>query len=199
MEVISLVLSVLAVLIALASAFYTKRQAAEAANMSMIEQARLHTELTPQITVVGKARGVAGELTEVVLELTGPDGLDRLDSVQVRIRDDMPRKPTPAGVSQVTRHWEEAIWGPYRIKSGLRDTDSYGRTHGPFPLPKNEPYPVALEESFPPPWQTDSQSWRDQYRGAPVRLEITCVLAPHGPWVLNREITVPFTGAPTSP
>jgi hypothetical protein len=206
MEIASLLLSLFAVLLAGASAFYTRRQANyarrqadEAAKVTVIEQGRLHTELTPQITLVGKARDAEGKSAEVVLELTGPDGLDRLDRVQVRIRDDMPRKPSPAGVLQVTEHWDEVIWGPYRIKSGLRDTDSYRRTHGPFPLPKNEPYPVPLEESFAPPWQTDWQSWRDQYRGAPVRLEITCFRDPHGPWVLTREIEVPLPGAPTSP
>jgi hypothetical protein len=206
MEIASLLLSLFAVLLAGASAFYTmrqanytRRQADEAAKVRVIEEGRLHTELTPQITLVGKARDAEGKSAEVVLELTGPNGLERLDRVQVRIRDDMPRKPTPAGVLQVTEHWDEVIWGPYRIKSGLRDTDAYGRAHGPFPLPKNEPYPVPLEESIAPPWQTDWQSWRDQYRGAPVRLEITCFLAPHGPWVLTREIEVRLPGTPTSP
>ena len=213
MEIDSLLVSLFAVLLAGASAFYAKRQveearrqveeatrqADEAAKVRVIEEARLHADLTPQITMVGNARDAEGTLDEVVLELTGPDGLDRLDRVQVRIRDDMPRKPTPAGVLQVTEHWDEVIWGPYRIKSGLRDTDSYGRTHGPFPLPKNEPYPVPLEESFAPPWQKDWQSWRDQYRGAPVRLEITCFRDGHGPWVLTREVAVALPGAPTSP
>ena len=213
MEAASLTLSVFAVLVAFASAIYARqqvhearlqvhearRQADEAAKVTVLDEARLHAELTPQITVAGKTRDVEGELAEVVLELTGPDGLDRLDRVWVRIRDDMPRKPSPADVLQVTEHWDEVIWGPYRIKSGLRDTDLYGRAHGPFPLPKNEPYPVPLEESFAPPWQTNSQSWRDQYRGAPVRLEIKCIRDPHGPWFLTREIAVPLPGAPTSP
>ena len=126
MGIASLALSVFAVLVAGASAFYTRRQANyarrqadearqqadEAAKVTVIEQGRLHTELTPQITLVGKARDAEGKSAEVVLELTGPDGLDRLDRVQVRIRDDMPRKPTPAGVLQVTEHWDEVIWVP---------------------------------------------------------------------------------------
>ena len=195
MEIASLVLSIIAVLTAGASALYTRRQAAEAAKVTAIEQGRLHAELTPQISLAGKALDAEGTQAEVVLELTGPAGLDRLDRVQVRIRDDIPRKPTPAGVSQVKEHWHEVIWGPYRIKSGLRDTDSYGRTHGPFPLPKNESYPVPLEESFAPPWQTDRQSWRDQYRGAPVRLEITCFRDGYDPWVLTPEIAIPLPGS----
>jgi hypothetical protein len=117
--------------------------------------------------------------------------MDRLDQVRVRIRDDQPRQPTP-GSLQAEEHWDEVIWGPYRIKSGLRNTDPYGRAHGTFPLPKNEPYPVPLEQSFAPSWQTDWQSWRDQYQGTPVRLEITCIRDGHEPWVLTPEIKVHF-------
>lgn len=104
----------------------------------------------------------------------------------------MPRQPTP-GSLVVEERWDEVIWGPYRIKSGLRDTDPYGREHGSFPLPKNEPYPIPLQQSFAPPWQKDWQSWRDQYEGTPVRLEITCIRDGQEPWILTPEIKVHFT------
>jgi len=72
----------------------------------------------------------------------------------------------------------------------LRDTDPNNRVHVPFPLPKNEPYPIRLEQSIAPPWQTDWQSWRNQYQGTPVRLEIACIRDGHAPWVLTPEIKV---------
>jgi hypothetical protein len=116
-----------------------------------IEQGRLHASLTPKIELTCEARDRSGSLAELTLELTGPAGLDRLDEVRVRIRDDKPREPTPGSLQQ-EQNWEQVIWGPYRIKSGLRDTDTYGRQHGPFPLPKNEPYPIPLEQSYAPSW-----------------------------------------------
>jgi hypothetical protein len=62
------------------------------------------------------------------------------------------------------------------LSSGEGDKPgAHGRAHGPFPLPKREPYPIPLEQCIAPSGQTSWQSWRDQYRGMPVRLEITCI------------------------
>jgi hypothetical protein len=155
----------------------------------VIEQRWFHADQTPEITLKCEGRGAEGNQAEFMLELTGPACLDRLDHVTVRIRDDKPRQPAPGSLQQ-EEHREEVIWGPYRIKSGLRDTDPYGRVHGPSPLPKNEPYPIPLERSFAPPWQGDWKSWRDQYKNAPVRLEITCIRNGHEPWVLTPEVEV---------
>lgn len=199
MEIASFVLAVIAVVVAGLSANYSRRQAAsareqvaEAKKVGAIEHGRFHSGLTPKIELTCKARDKSGTQAVLTLELTGPAGLDRLDEVRVRIRDDQPRQPTP-GSLQTEQHWDEVIWGPYRIKSGLRDTDPFGREHGPFPLPKNEPYPIPLEHSFAPPWQQDWQSWRDQYQNAPVRLEMTCVREGQEPWVLTDEIKITFS------
>jgi hypothetical protein len=196
-EIASFVLSLAAVMIAGASVMYTKRQAgsaalqaAEAQKTTAIESKRLHSDLEPVIRLTGEVRDGQGQQAQIRLELTGPPGLDRLDQVRVRIRDDMPRQPEPRGAQVVQDNWAEVIWGPYRIKAGLRDTDQYGREHGPFALPKNEPYPIPLEQSFAPAWQKDWQSWRDQYAGAPVRLEITCIRDGYEPWVLTPEVTL---------
>lgn len=197
-EIASLVLSVVAIAVAGASAVYAKRQAASAARqaaeaekVTAIEQKRLHVGLMPVIALTCETQSRDGRQAQMTLELTGPAGLDRLDEVRVRIRDDMPRQPTP-GSLQAEEHWEEVIWGPYRIRSGLRDTDANGREHGPFPLPRNEPYRIPLEHSFAPPWQTDWQSWRSQYQNAPVRLEIICVRHGYEPWTLTPEVKVHY-------
>jgi hypothetical protein len=194
----SFVLSVVAIAVAGVSAVYTKRQASSAARQAVeaekvtaIEQKRLHADLEPVMALTCEARTRDGQYATLTLELTGPAGLAGLDEVRVRIRDDMPRQRTP-GSLQAEEHWDEVIWGPYRIKSGLRDTDPYGREHGSFPLPKNEPYPIPLEHSFAPPWQQNWQSWRDQYEQAPVRLEITCVRRGHEPWILTPEAKVHY-------
>ena len=196
MALASLVVAIAAILIALASVVYTRRQAlasgrqASAAEaVTAIEQQRRHDDLTPELDIVCADEDQAGDRVKLTIELTGPVGLDRLDDVTVRIRDDMPREPSPANVTAL-RDFDTVIWGPYRIKSGLMKTDSYGRAHGPFPLPKNEPYPIPLERTFMPPWMKDPQDWLDQYIGKPVRLEITCRRDGYDEWIVFEE-TVP--------
>jgi hypothetical protein len=68
----------------------------------------------------------------------------------------------------------------------MRDTDPDGREHGPFRLPKHEPYPVQLQQAMAPSW-AEPDSWWRQYEGTPVRLEITCRRAGHKPWILRLE------------
>jgi hypothetical protein len=81
-----------------------------------------------------------------------------------------------------------AIWGPFRLNPGVRDTDSTGRQHGPFPLPKNEPYKLSLERSMVPSWWTAPDLWRKQYDGKPIRLEVTCRRDGYEPWTLLPEV-----------
>jgi hypothetical protein len=187
MAAASVIIAVVALIIALASAAYTRRQAVAAEGATAIENQRRHGELTPEIAVTCEERP-GSRLADMTLELTGPDGLDRLDEVTVRIRDDIPdRKPSPG--SQLTQDQiSEVIWGPYRFNTGQRDTGQHGRSHGPFSLPRHEPYPLSLEQSIPPSWT--GPSWRTQYEDKPVRLEITCRREGHTPWVLRCEAGV---------
>jgi hypothetical protein len=144
MALAALIVAIAAALAALASAAYTRRQAVATEATAAIEGKRLHDDLTPVLTVTCFER--AGTRTaDMTVELTDPAGLDRLDEVTVRIRDDFPdRKPRPA--SDLTQEQiSGVIWGPYRLNPGVRDTDPNGRAHGPFRLPKHEPYPLHLE------------------------------------------------------
>jgi hypothetical protein len=187
MALASLIIAVGAIVIALASVVYTRRQAVASEGVTAIEGKRLHDDLTPELAITCDARpGADSRRADMTLELTGPAGLDRLDEVTIRIRDDMPdRKPTPG--SQLTQEQiSEVIWGPYRLNPGMRDTDSCGRVHGPFRLPKREPYPIQLEQSMAPAWATPS-FWRNQYDDKPVRLELTCRREGHEPWILRLE------------
>ncbi len=190
MAVASFVLAIVAIIIALASAGYTRRQAVASESVTAIEAKRLHVDLTPELAITCTAPpGTDIRQADMTLELTGPAGLDELDEVTVRIRDDMPdRKPRPG--SQLTQEQiSEVIWGPYRLNPAVRGTDSLGRKHGPFRLPKREPYPLPLEQSMAPSWTSPDQ-WRDQYQGKPVRLEITCHREGHEPWILRQEAAV---------
>jgi len=183
----ALIIAVVALIVALASAAYTRRQAVAAEGATAIENQRRHDELTPEIAVTCEERA-GTRVADMTLELTGPDGLDRLDEVTACIRDDIPdRKPSPG--SQLTQDQvSEVIWGPYRFNPGQRGTGRHGRCHGPFSLPRREPYPVSLEQSIAPSWT--GPGWRTQYEDKPVRLEITCRREGHAPWTLRYEVDV---------
>lgn len=71
MEIVSFVLSIIAVLVAGASALYTRRQAVQSEKVTAIEQRRFHADLTPEIMMSCEARDVDGRQAELVLELTG--------------------------------------------------------------------------------------------------------------------------------
>lgn len=185
MALASIIIAVVALIVALASAAYTRRQAVAAERVTTIEDQRRHDELTPEFAVTCEERG-GTRIADMTVELTGPAGLDRLDEVTIRIRDDIPdRRPSPG--SQLSQDQiAEVIWGPYRFNPGQRGTSQNGRTHGPISLPAHEPYPVSLEQSIPPSWT--APSWRAQYEDKPVRLEITCRREGYAPWTLCYEI-----------
>jgi hypothetical protein len=180
----SLIVAISALVVAAASAVYSRqqviasrRQAVASERVTAVETRRLHHDLTPDLKITCKRQG--DEMATAVLELTGPAGLDRLDEVTVRIRDDRPgRSEEP----------DAPIWGPFRFNSGVRDTDSLGRQHGPFALMKNEPYRLSLERSIVPGLVTDRAGWHRQFAGKPVRLEVTCRRGGYEPWSMPLEV-----------
>ena len=192
MAVASLIVAVVAIVIALASVVYARRQAVTSEKATAIESKRRHDELTPDLTITADVRPYTdNRWVDVTLELMGPPGFGGLDEVMIRIRDDVPdRKPRDG--SQLTREQiAEAVWGPYRLNPGMRDTDSAGRAHGPFRLPAHEPYPLQLEPTTAPAW-SDPESWHRQYEGKPVRVEVICTREGHEPWVVPCEVEVKY-------
>jgi len=197
MALAALIVAIVAVLIALLSAAYTRReaiasevQAVASKESAAIEGKRMHSDLTPVLAVTcSEQEGSNGQKAELTVELTGPNGLDELDEVTIRIRDDIPvRKPGP-GSDLTEKQISAILWGPYRLNPGMQDTDSGGRTHGPFKLPKHERYPLQLEWTLVPSWAPRGY-WRSHYADHPVRLEVNCRRTGHEPWILRLEAQV---------
>jgi hypothetical protein len=187
MAAVSLVIAIVALIIAVASAAYARRQAIANERAAAIEGQRRHDELTPQVTVTCKGHA-GGRNADMILELTGPAGLDGLDEMTIRIRDDTTdHRPSPGsqfGQEQIS----DVIWGPYRFNPGLHQASSDRRSYGPFNLPASEPYSITLEQSIPPSWIRRG-GWA-RYRNKPIRLEITCHRGGHPPWILHYKIDV---------
>jgi hypothetical protein len=111
MAIAALIVAIVAALIALASAAYTRRQAVASEAAAAIEGKRLHDDLTPQMAVTCTERP-GTRWADMTVELTGPAGLAGLDEVTIRIRDDIPdRKPRP-GSDLAQEQISEVIWGP---------------------------------------------------------------------------------------
>jgi hypothetical protein len=186
MALAALSVAIVAALIALASAAYTRRQAVAAEATAAIETKRMHDDLTPQLVVTCTERPETNQ-ADMTVELTGPAGLDGLDEVTIRIRDDYPHHGTQPGML-TQQQVAETIWGLYRLNPLVPDTDPDGRAHGPFRLPKHQPYLVHLERTTAPSWTTP-EYWH-RYDGKPVRLEITCRRAGFEPWILGIETEI---------
>lgn len=186
MALASLIVAIVAALLAAASAVYTRHQAIANADMTAIEKRRLHAELTPQLNLYCAVPSGASNVAAILsVELAGPPGLGGLDEVTVRIRDDRPGRQPEPGSDLTQEQISATIWGPYRIDPRTDDADPSGRFCGPFQLSKNEPRRIVLAETTAPPrYRFD---WRSDWAGKRVRVEITCRDKEES-WVVLREL-----------
>lgn len=162
-----------------------------------IERARWHTELTPRFDATCY-RAATGDGAQLTFVLTGPTGLDRLDSVVIAIRDDRSnRTPLIAG-GATADDLARVLWGPMRFRPHVDGADKDGRRIPSFPMARLETKPFTLEPSLVPKWMDgDVADWRRRYVDHPVRLALTCTRDGHKEW--NVELDVPIeTREPTA-
>jgi hypothetical protein len=162
-----------------------------------IEQDRRHSELTPRfrVRVEPWTPGSDQDLRLRVM-LTGPTGLERIDSLTVMIRNDHFRRGegTLTVGGPISEEIKAQVWGPYRFGPGtgpdefLADAD--GRvTAYEAELPIGEELPYFLERTRPPTWATSmtQEQWNEQ-RGPVIRIVLEAGHADHGRWILPCEI-----------
>jgi hypothetical protein len=168
MTLAALVLSVVAILVAGVSAFYTKQQADAAEATRLIEASRRHQETAPDLDAVYVgAEPARGKVHPVVL-LTNRGPLD-LDRVEVQA------VPPP-------HHEEAVIEGIYDPATGGKAT-----THETGPLRRGESW-TALEVI---PAKTHGTELE---RGGTVTSRCTCYAASEDPWTIL--VDVEFPGGP---
>lgn len=169
-----------------------------AAALTDIERDRRHSELTPRFRVIVEPWGPGTDTMKLRVMLLGPPGLDHLDAVTVRIRDDHFRRgeglllaggPTR---EQVKTH----IWGPYMFTPGTGPDEARAEPTGRVTeykaeLPVGEELPFQLDPTRPGSWMTgmSQEDWQRQ-RGTVIRLAIDAIHAQHGKWTLPCEVDI---------
>lgn len=194
MSIASLILAIIAILVAGASAAYARKQATEQARVRAIEQDRRHAELMPEFEITCTVRKTASDSADLLVSLTA-GGLDYLDEVVITILDETGRDHWTRGLPDgVTQEKAEAfVWGPWEFNTGAssqvvsnRETASrpYSQVSG-----KNWDL-LSLIPTRPGHWMTGTSQddWRKQYRDHPVRLLITCRREGYEPWFIQRDV-----------
>lgn len=173
--------------IAAVGAWLAARRSGRAADaLTRIEARRWHAELTPKFKITCR---VSGEHAALRIELVGPPGLDRLDRLTVRIRDDI-RDRTPVVTGGPTaEEIARQVWGPYRFVAGIDGADPTGRQVAPIQLLAGDWRPFTLEKTDKPPWSEDTEWWTAQYEGSPIRLMLRCERQGDEPWTVPIEVS----------
>jgi hypothetical protein len=160
--------------------------------LARIEEQRRRAELTPEFDITATTTGGFAELR---ITLRGPDTLDRLDEVVVRILNerwtDHGGRLTAGGPSaeDIAKH----VWGPWEFNTGASAQVSDNRTTVPRSyfretgkdwdrlglIPTSAPYWTALTQ----------QQWLRQRDGEPVRLLLSCRLGEYR-WELPCDVRV---------
>ncbi|MFE6225494.1 hypothetical protein [Streptomyces sp. NPDC057854] len=187
-----------ALLAALASWAATSRASDTAEALAGIERERWHRELTPELEVK-VIRPPLGDRAWFRLKLTGPIGLDRLESVVVTIRDDevdrTPRTAPPPTAADVAGQ----IWGPYQFTPGIDDVAEPGRTTPSFALERDDLKRLDMRRTRPPFWWNDADAeerWRQEYLFQKVRMKIECRAKGQKPWFVYCEVPVELNQQP---
>jgi hypothetical protein len=163
MAVAALVVSIVSAVGALVSVWYARRSdrsaaksAVAAAITAALDLQRRHTELTPRFQVTGQSADPGSDVLRLGIFLSGPPELERLDALNVTIRDDQPWRgqASPLAGGPTPEQVAAQIWGPYRFRpgtgpsadlmSGTPGADPTGRTTPTGGMPIGEELPLLL-------------------------------------------------------
>ncbi|MFE2729125.1 hypothetical protein [Kitasatospora sp. NPDC059327] len=162
-----------------------------AKSLAAIEHDRWHRELTPDLRFNLVNRGVDHWLLNV--ELAGPVGLDRLDSITLTIRGE-------AGVDHSLRPGDldpqelaDVIWGPLRFQPRVDGVQDPGREAQLVAVDRGEPVRRAMDSTRAPSWFNAQADWQARNAQLPLRLHAVCNREGHQPWIVVAELPVPLS------
>lgn len=174
--------------VAATGAWFAARRSAETAEaLARIERDRRHEERRPQFEL--SLGGPYREHSTLNVHLAGPDELDEVEIVSIRVDDDDKDRTrlTPGGATQ--EEIENHVWGPFRFTPMVDNGDEHGRALGSFRLRVGRGRPFQMERTRPGRWMTGKtqDQWQDDYRGEPVRIVLTCRVSDEE-WTLARRL-----------
>ncbi|MET7906218.1 hypothetical protein ABZS86_34095 [Streptomyces sp. NPDC005355] len=154
--------------------------------VASIERDRWHHEMTPRFDVTITGLGPGTDQARLILTFEGPPALERLDAVEIEIRNDgYPHRILPRGSSR--EEIRNTIWGPYRFKPHRNGSPAHGRMVQADHMKLGEWLHFTMEKSVAPSW-TNATDWRDWHADAPVRLWVRCRREGHQPWTLTYNV-----------
>jgi hypothetical protein len=189
----SLVISLLALAAASASALYARSQSASQDKATAIESERRHEELTPVFEAGCEAAGGLEDSAMLKIALTG--GIDALDEVVITVQDESGTDHWGRGLPPgITREKAEAfVWGPWEfdVNASAQVVSNRQTRPRPYSLLSGKNWDVlALAATTPGSWMTGTtpDKWRKERRQQPIRLLITCRREGHNPWFVPLEV-----------
>lgn len=166
------------------------RQSGRAADaVAAIEAQRWHHEMTPRFTITATPVGPGTDQASLLLTFDGPPALERLDEVQISIRDDGydHGADRPGGPS--AQELAQQVWGPYPFRPGIDVATPDGRTIPGAGMELGGWRKHLLERTPVPHW-SPSESWQQRYKNDPARLWVRCQREGHQPWLLTFDVPV---------
>ncbi|TXS19588.1 hypothetical protein EAO71_33795 [Streptomyces sp. ms191] len=196
---LGVIAAVASVIAAVAAWKATSRASDTAEAMAAIERNRWHAELTPQLEVTVH-RPSPGRRATFKIRLIGPVGLELLDAVTIRIKDDGVDRTPLTAPPPTAEDVAAQIWGPLCFTPGIDDVAAPGRSTPLFRLEKGDFKVLDMTNTQAPFWWDDNDAqerWRGEVKEQPVRLRIECRLKGHKPWFVHRELQIESTWAAT--
>ncbi len=152
-----------------------------AGQLAAIERHRRRGELTPQFTITATIWATSPDTADLRVILSGPDELDWLDPVTIRIMDErwkdhgirtLAGGPTPEQVAKI-------VYGPWEFNPGASAQVISNRETHPRRYERSTGQDwdlLGLQPARPPTWASSvtPQQWLQLFAGQPIRLLLTC-------------------------
>jgi hypothetical protein len=165
------------------------RANATAETVAQVERERWHHELTPRFNVTVTRLGPGTGQASLMLTFEGPPALERLDAVEVSVRDDGYTHAGGLAGGPSAQEIADTVWGPYRFRPGIDGVSRNGRDVPAASMELGDWRKLVLERTPSPSW-TDPEYWRERYDRDPVRLWVRCRRERHQPWLLTYSVPV---------
>lgn len=179
----------------------SKRANLSAATLSEIEATRYHREFCPEFEARLErwSLGDGGGHLRLVIEFSGPNSLQRLDQVELSVRDDRPDRGVREPATTLTLDdVRGVVWGPLRLSPGIgadasdARADSVGRSITlTTPLSVGEAIQFQMEWTKAPRWYSGDQPLHQWFRDmpGPLKLGITARSSDFAdPWYIPIKI-----------